>query len=302
IIRVRLNKKIADPWFYYYFFNSKLGRNVMDGIIQQVAVSGIRGSDLSKLRVPYIPVEYQVNCSKILKLLDFKILINTKINYTLEQIAQTIFKHWFIDFEFPNENNKSYKSSGGKMKKCGNVLIPSEWKMCAFSEIREISREYVNPNNFPDETFDHFSIPAYDDGQVPKIEEGKYIKSNKFCVTTNCVLLSRINPRIPRVWLPNIQPNRRAIASSEFLVMLPKSDISLEYLFVLCSSPSFMNSFSSLVTGSTGSHQRANPDDIQIVKPAETIIRKYTRIVYPLLQKIRINHIESGYLRQMRDM
>jgi len=100
IIRVRLNQELCYPMFYYYFFSSRLGKNTMDKIIEQGAgAAGIRGSDLAKLEVPYIEYSKQKEIADSLYSFDQKIQLNTQINQTLEQIAQTLFKSWFVDFE-----------------------------------------------------------------------------------------------------------------------------------------------------------------------------------------------------------
>lgn len=100
LIRCRLNKEIANPLFFYYFFLSYAGKTAVDAIIEQGAgASGIRGSDLSKLPVPDIDKTVQDNLAKILDAIDQKIEINTQANQTLEQIAQVIFKSWFVDFD-----------------------------------------------------------------------------------------------------------------------------------------------------------------------------------------------------------
>ena len=100
IIRVRLNQEVCYPMFYYYFFSSRLGKNTMDKIIEQGAgAAGIRGSDLAKLEVPYIEYSKQKEIADSLYSFDQKIQLNTQINQTLEQIAQALFKSWFVDFE-----------------------------------------------------------------------------------------------------------------------------------------------------------------------------------------------------------
>lgn len=100
IIRVRLNQELCYPMFYYYFFSSRLGKNTMDKIIEQGAgAAGIRGSDLAKLEVPYIEYSKQKEIADSLYSFDQKIQLNTQINQTLEQIAQALFKSWFVDFE-----------------------------------------------------------------------------------------------------------------------------------------------------------------------------------------------------------
>ena len=99
IIRVRLKKEIAEPEFYYYLFNSGLGKWLLGTILRQVAVSGITGSDLAKLEVPVPPIDEQKQIVSGLRDIDDKINQNKTINELLEQIAQAMFKSWFVDFE-----------------------------------------------------------------------------------------------------------------------------------------------------------------------------------------------------------
>lgn len=66
-----------------------------------------------------------------------RIQLNKKLCTTLEETAQTIYKHWFEDFEFPNENGKPYKSSGGEMVECEELgkEIPKGWKLETLNDI-----------------------------------------------------------------------------------------------------------------------------------------------------------------------
>lgn len=83
-------------------------------------------------------LEEQKAIAKILSDLDEKIEVNNKINKNLEEMAQAIFKQWFVDFEFPNEEGKPYKSSGGEMVESELGMIPKGWSINKISEISEI--------------------------------------------------------------------------------------------------------------------------------------------------------------------
>ena len=99
LIRARLDPGMADPSFYFYFFNSTLGRKVIGQIIEQVSAAGIRGSDLSKLEVPYPVPKKQHAIGALLAALDDKIELSRRMNHTLEAIARALFKSWFVDFD-----------------------------------------------------------------------------------------------------------------------------------------------------------------------------------------------------------
>jgi type I restriction enzyme S subunit len=80
----------------------------------------------------------QTAIAEILSSLDDKIELNNKINQELETLAQTLFKQWFIDFEFPNENGEPYKSSGGEMVESELGEIPKGWEVKPIAEFFEM--------------------------------------------------------------------------------------------------------------------------------------------------------------------
>lgn len=146
LIRARLNNKTSNPLFYYYFFSSAYGRRFIKTIIEQAVVAGIRGSDLKQLVIPYPPKKQQDCIAAILSCLDAKIENLRRQNETLKKIAQTLFKHWFIDFEFPfdfahgkpNADGKPYKSSGGVMVPSELGDIPEGWRVGTLGDEFEI--------------------------------------------------------------------------------------------------------------------------------------------------------------------
>src|SRR6266568_3811516 len=89
IIRARLDPALADPRFYFYYFRSPIGRASVENIVEQVAASGIRSSDLGNLLVPWPTVEYQHSVADILSRLDNKIAINEQIATTCHELAQS---------------------------------------------------------------------------------------------------------------------------------------------------------------------------------------------------------------------
>ncbi len=98
-----------------YFLNTKKGQEQ----IASLTVGTTQGKQalyrIKKIKLPIPPISEQNAIAKILSDIDSRIDLNKKINKTLEAIGQTMFKRWFVDFEFPNEEGKPYKSLGGEM-------------------------------------------------------------------------------------------------------------------------------------------------------------------------------------------
>jgi len=268
--------------------NSEADTRFLMYALSAADISGyLTGSTMPKLtqgnmnRIPLLapPLPEQRAIAHILGTLDDKIELNRQMNETLESIAQTIFKSWFVDGD-----------ANGESGKVGDIVM--------------LSRETINPREFPQETFDHYSIPAFDEEHLPKAETGEQIQSNKFIVPMGSVLLSKLNPRIPRVWLPNVSQTRRSFCSTEFLVAIPKPGISREYVYGLFKPPSFLDLFATLITGTSGSHQRVKPEyllamDVDV--PAKERIARYTGLVKPLHDRVALNLEESRTFAALRD-
>jgi type I restriction enzyme S subunit len=182
--------------------------------------------------------------------------------------------------------------------------IPNGWTVGKVSDLATLNRGAVNPGDFPTETFDHFSLPAFDNGRTPKAELGSAIMSNKFTVTPNSVLLSKLNPHIPRIWLPDLHASRRSVCSTEFMVACSMPGVSREYLFSLFTSSAFASIYGTLVTGTTGSHQRIQRDSVLgmgTIIPSGALVRAFTERVKPMFDRINRNAEQSHTLATLRD-
>jgi type I restriction enzyme, S subunit len=217
------------------------------------------------------------------------------MNETLEQMARAIFKSWFVDFG-PFRDKGMVDSPLGE--------IPKGWKVGTVGQLCILARDGLLPGDFPNETFAHYSIPAYDDGREPKLELGAEIKSNKFLVPEGAVLLSKLNPRFPRVWFANPSPGIRSICSTEFLACMPALAAAREFLYGLFTSDAFLTKFATLVTGTSSSHQRVRPEgllDIEVVAPDKGALERYAATVGPLLRLQMANRTQSRTLAAIRD-
>jgi type I restriction enzyme S subunit len=140
--------------------------------------------------------------------------------------------------------------------------MAGEWQTRSLGSLADLHQGQVVPGDHPERVFRHFSLPAFDDGQRPVLESGASIGSQKFTVPENALLVSKLNPRIPRVWEVNTSGAELPVASTEFLVLLPRRGISRRFLKYICLGPAVRSELAARVTGTSGSHQRVRPDDV----------------------------------------
>ena len=132
---VIVGNEYADTHFLAYLLSiMELGH-----LSAQSAQPGLSIQTLSKLEISLPPLEEQRRIAGILGAIDDKIECNRRINANLELQAQALYKQWFVDFEFPNEEGKPYKSSGGKMIDTELGPIPEGWSVGALSDLADIT-------------------------------------------------------------------------------------------------------------------------------------------------------------------
>ncbi|MDY7029708.1 MAG: restriction endonuclease subunit S [Spirochaetota bacterium] len=287
-------KDIFDiKWAYYQLLNFDVN-NIDSG----TAIPSTSREDFYAIPVDVPPLPTQRKIAAILSAYDDLIENNTRRITLLEQTAQLLYREWFVHFRFPgHESVPLVESELGP--------IPEGWEVVKFSDIVTLLRRGVKPLKFENETFAHYSFPAFDTNRMPLLERGETIRSSKYLVDEDNVLLSKLNPRIPRVWLPFPDNNYRAIASTEFLVLLSQKPLTRSYLFSLCRSPEFLASFASLTLGTSTSHQRVKPQDflgINTILPTQALINAFSDLIRPTLRIVHNLRLKHANLRATRDL
>jgi len=302
--------KKRDLRYTYYLLKTLR----LDSMNSDSAVPGLNRENAHSIEIKVPSLEIQNKIASYLSALDDKIAVNLRINTTLNEIVHAFFQSWFIDFD-PVRAKLDGVNPYGLDDKTALLFsesfqttsvghIPKNWTLGKVSDVTTINRDTINPGNFPLEEFDHYSLPSFDNQRTPKRELGSEIMSNKFVISPNSVLLSKLNPHIPRTWLPEFSPYRRSICSTEFIVAIAKPKYSREYLYSLFTSSSFESLYGTLVTGTTGSHQRVSPDsflEIKIVIPPVQLIEEFTKKIKPIFDCINCNISESQTLSSLRD-
>ena len=287
-------EKIVLPEFIGYFLRSKSFRHnffLLSGGMSTRA--SLANADLLNMSVKLPPIHAQRRIANILSSLDRKIELNNKINAQLEEIAQAIFKSWFVDFE-PFKDGKFVDSELG--------LIPEGWRVGTLDEIASITKKSINPQKSPGTLYSHYSLPAFDEGRRPVTQFGKEIMSNKTLFESKTTLISKLNPHIKRIWFVN-ETKSNPICSTEFLPIKASNVAHCSFVHCLINSDWFYSRAVSGVNGATTSHQRIHPEDIlnQTIAVNIGIIEKFGKSVLPTLERIEHNIEESLRLSHLRD-
>lgn len=293
------NNDESDLYYLYYYLNSIDISGYITGSVQPK----LSKANLNSITIVLPSLKEQKNISDVLRALDDKIELNNAINKNLEEMAQALFKRWFVDFEFPNENGEPYKSSGGEFEESELGLIPKGWKICTLGEFCEISTTSINPAILPDIIFEHYSLPAFDSGRLPVFESGCEIKSNKYKVSKNSILVSKLNPETKRIWNPYCL-TEYAICSTEFMNYIPINSRLRAYSYSILNSEGFHQYLVGNTTGSTNSRQRVNPKatlQYKFVYGGTDIAYIFNDLVSAIYKKINENTLENKYLASTRD-
>ena len=318
---VRGKSGVADTDFIYWFLAQDHIVTHLHSIAETstTAYPSIRPADLEQLPLSLPPLAQQRAIAHILGTLDDKIDLNRRMNETLEEMARAIFTSWFVHYDpvhakidgrwrrgesLPGLPADLYDLFPARMTESELGEIPEEWEVRPLGEVVEYLRNNENPFKDPETMFTHFSIPAHDDGQMPRQELGANIKSAKSSVPSGSVLFSRLNPEIERVWLVDVQPDDRAVCSTEFMVLGSQSHFQRCYIYCLGRTPSFRQQFESLVTGTSKSHQRAPAGavlSLNVVVPPEHVIGEFETLASAFLNRTLANRRESQTLSAMRD-
>jgi type I restriction enzyme S subunit len=271
----------------------------------------VSGPQLADIPFPNFASSEAVAISKILSSLDDKIELNRRMNETLEAMARAIFKDWFVDFgptRAMMEARAPYLAPGiwslfpDRLDDDGK---PEGWVCYSLGSIASQHTVSVTPSITPNEIFEHFSLPAHDAGKSPVLDLGETIKSNKMAIPERAILLSKLNPEIERVWIPEPAKNNRQICSTEFLVFTPNLNCNRPLLFGLFTEQSFRELLQSMVTGTSKSHQRVSPSALlgrEVLIGSQLLFVEYATIVEPLLARTLANLSESRSLAATRDL
>ncbi len=299
------NEKIVNNKFIYY--SLKNYKKAIENVASGSTFKEVSGKVLKKFTISIPPLEEQNKIAEILFSLDSKIELNQRMNQALEEIGRTIFKHWFVDFEFPDEQGRPYKSSGGEMVDSELGEIPKGWEVCFLPEVSKIvdclhtKKPETTPSDLillqvyninEDGTLDLTNNYTVSDSDYKEWTKNILLKEGD-CLVTNAGRVGAIG-QVPSGFVGGIGRNITAIRPANI-----KPTYLLRYLF----SKHGMMEIKRLTDDGTvlNSLNVRGIKKIRILIPPEDIRDNFELMARSLRKKVEKNNSESDLLRGIRD-
>lgn len=293
---VRLNDEVCHKYVYYFMTSHRYQKD-LEGRATGTTVTGLRQPELLKSTILLPPLSAQRSISSILSSLDRKIELNNKINADLEEMAQAIFKNWFVDFE-PFKDGKFVDSELG--------MIPEGWKVGRADDFYQINIGKTPPRKehkwFSTNPADKIwvSIANMGNSGIFISDSSEYLtkeavdRHNIIMVPRNTILLS-FKLTVGRVAIAD-----KELTTNEAIARFILSDDKyMEYLYL------YLKNFDYNSLGSTSSIATAvNSKTIkgmQMLQPSDKIIDAFHIQVNPIFEKIRSLTKENSRLSSLRD-
>ncbi|GAA7164117.1 restriction endonuclease subunit S [Helicobacter pylori] len=281
-------KKLDPNYLYYYITQDKITH-----YLQRIAECGtssypsITPLDFLNIKIKLYPLETQQKIARTLSVLDQKIENNHKINELLHKILELLYEQYFVRFDFLDENNKPYQTSGGKMKfsKELNRLIPSGWsvrflnhKIVSTYQPKTISKTLLN---------DSYSYSVYGGGGII----GRFTEYNH--EQSEFIISCRGQCGISYLTLP-----KSWITGNAMVIRPTKSYTSKTYLYHTIKKYKLTN----YITGSVQPQiTRQNLSTMPILIPKRKILNKWNNISSLLWNLIHNNMQATQTLTALRD-
>ena len=256
----------------YFAFNAS-------GSGQRYALSA---ETLNSFPVPVIPLQKQKQIGEIFSALDKKIELNKQINQNLEAMAKQLYDYWFVQFDFPNEEGKPYKSSGGKMIWNEKLKreIPNGWNNCTLQEFLTIK------NGRDHKHLATGSHPIYGSG-------GEMRRVNEYLFSGESVLMPR------KGTLNNIMYVNESFWTVDTMFYSEMKIVhSAKYVFFAIKDIDFTKWNSGTGLPSMTASTLYN---ISMIKPSDDLLKRFNDVLIPVFYKIKQTKDECEKLIRQRD-
>lgn len=298
--RISLNKKLVDPAFFVYYFHTSEGQKRLLANKCHVGVPALAQAttNFRLIEIPLPLINTQHKIASVLSALDSKIELNNRINAELEAMAKTLYNYWFVQFDFPNNDGKPYKTSGGKMDWNEGLKreIPVGWEIGELSDIANITMGQSPPGESYNEEGEGmiFFQGCTDFGNRFPIVRQFTTRPTRFAKEGDILL----SVRAP-VGTINIAKENCCIGRG--LAAINSKDNCIAYLFgVMINLKQVFDRRN--VDGTTfGSITKDDLFSLKVVKPNKEILKRYQKMINPAFEKQNKIELENNYLTELRD-
>lgn len=273
-----INHEKFDYRFIYYNILSRFEK------IADMAIGGaqqnLNGAMIKNLPISIPDLPTQIAIAEILSSLDDKIELNNNINKELEKLAQTLFKQWFIDFEFPDEKGEPYQSSGGEMVESELGMIPKNWEIVTLNKLLTVKygkdHKHLADGN----------VPLYGSGGIMRfVEKPLYSKES--------ILIPR------KGTLSNLFYLSEPFWSVDTMFYTEIHNASFgKYLFFVIKS---LNLAAMDVGSAVPSMTTKVLNGIKVLKPIDFVMLQFDEIASSIFEKMKHNTKENEELSNLRD-
>lgn len=279
----KYNEDVDLEYFYYCLTNQPF----LD-ILQRRAENRIGSFPqitfdlLSEYAFPIPPISEQKRISSVISTLDKKIALNRQINQNLEAMAKQLYDYWFVQFDFPNEEGKPYKSSGGKMIWNEKLKreIPNGWNNCTLQEFLTIK------NGRDHKHLATGSHPVYGSG-------GEMRRVNEYLFSGESVLMPR------KGTLNNIMYVNESFWTVDTMFYSEMKIVhSAKYVFFAIKDIDFTKWNSGTGLPSMTASTLYN---ISMIKPSDDLLKRFNDVLIPVFYKIKQTKDECEKLIRQRD-
>ena len=312
IVRAK-DSRVNPRWLYYYFLSPEWSAFIANHTVKGSTVNRISVEDYPNYPIPLPERKTQDAVVEVLSTIDQKIDNNTNLCVELESMAKTLYDYWFTQFDFPDENGKPYRSSGGEMVWNEQLKreIPKGWGVRPLSHVISSINTGLNPrDNFvlgngdiqyltvknltTSGTIDFSGCDTVD-------EHAREIIHKRSDISVGDILFASIAP-LGRCYLIQTPPEKWDINESVFSIRRNASRVTSEYLYMYFMSDTFIKGATSSSTGSIFKGIRINTLlDIAAVVPPKDIVYAFTTQVKPLLALKEQKDTENRELTKLRD-
>ncbi len=285
------------PEYAGYYFRSPRFRAEINSMATMTTRASLNNEMMARLKIVVPNIQEQKAIAKILLDLDEKIETNNKINKKLEEMAQAIFKQWFVDFEFPNEDGKPYKSSGGEMVESELGMIPKGWKVGSIYEVANVI--YGAPFSSKKFNEDKIGLPLIRIRDLKTAKPSFYTEEkhkNATKVKTGDILVGMDAEFTPTIWRGN-----EGYLNQRVCMFKSNKDYLHDYFIYEIIKP-YMNLMEFSKVGTTVIHLgKGDIDNMKIVIPKRDILKLFYKIIDTIYSKLIEVANENRILTDLRD-